>query len=399
VFAVANPQVLATDWFPPVALGREREVRELVRRLDPPVPSAPPPWIVAVSGPPGSGTSTVARRAARETVDRVREAITGPAPRIIGVRTAFARGAHGIATELLRRFDEGFDGRGFPVAEILAGFFRRLRRSAAPTILVLDDVGVGGADLGPLLAALGNPDRFLPEGENGLPPQWTILAGSPEGLSTAVAGVSEGVAIRPFLDISPYSSTALSEVVRDRAERALGRAPPAGVVEGIVARAVADGGGARRAIELLRRELLGPGGRATTPWGRLEGPGELWVEPRVLRAIGAASGGVAARLGEVKRVEAELAVREGVRPLPTTTLWRRIVRLERAGYLRREIRPGGMGGTRSIVRLLRPIEEWVTDPRRKGTLRGGGAPGGEEAARTWATAGAPPAELRFRPGG
>ena len=62
-----------------------------------------------------------------------------------------------------------------------------------------------------------------------------------------------------------------------------------------------------------------------------------------------------------------LAQEQGARPLPTTTLWRRIVRLEQAGYVRREIRPGGSGGTLSLVRVLTPIEEWVTTDLRPGT--------------------------------
>jgi len=364
-----NPEVLALDWVPPVAIAREREVQAVVHRLDPPSPCAPPPWIVGVVGPSGSGSSAVARRAARETVDRLRAWRPTPAPRVLAVRTAFLRGAHGVATALLRRLDEGFDGRGFPTAEIVAGVLRRLRRENRPTVLVLDDVGVGGADLGPILRALGDPDRFLPEGESGLPPIWTILAGTPEGLATAVADVEPRYPVRPFVVLSPYPETALRSIVRDRAERALGRAPPSGLVERAVARAVEDGLGARRAVDLLRRELLGVRGVGES--GTPHGPG-VAVEPRVVRAIGAASRGLSAFLGDVRRYEAEIARRQGVRPLPTTTLWRRLVRLERAGYVRREIRTGGSGGTRSVVRVLTPIDEWVTAAAPAGTPPGFG---------------------------
>ena len=50
----------------------------------------------------------------------------------------------------------------------------------------------------------------------------------------------------------------------------------------------------------------------------------------------------------------------------------RIVRLEQAGYVRREIRTGGSGGTRSVVRLLTPIDEWVTAPFAPQTRRDSG---------------------------
>ena len=55
MFPVTSPEVLSNDWLPPVPIAREREVQEVVRRLDAPTPAAPPPWIVAVAGAAGSG--------------------------------------------------------------------------------------------------------------------------------------------------------------------------------------------------------------------------------------------------------------------------------------------------------------------------------------------------------
>ena len=382
-----NPEVLAHDWLPPVALAREREVREVVRRLDPPTPHAPPPWIVAVVGPSGSGTSTVARRAARDAVDRLRAADGARAPRSIAVRVGLLRGAHGVATALLQRFDEGFDGRGFPTAEILAGSLRRLRRDGRPTVLVFDDIGVGAADLGPVLRAVADPDRFLPEGESGLPPVWVVLAGTPEGVAAAAAATEPKYTVRPFVELAPYPEASLRSIVVDRAQRSCGGGVPPDLIDRVVARAVEDGSGARRAIDLLRRELIGVRGAGGSGGPRSS---EIAIEPRVVRAIGVASRGVTARLGDVRRVEAEIAQQQGLRPLPTTTLWRRLVRLERAGYLRREIRTGGSGGTRSVLRLLTPIDEWVTAGSPPGTPRGYGGFGVPSAA------GVGPVDLRPR---
>lgn len=390
MFAVANSEVLANDWLPPIAIGREREVQEVVRRLDPPSPVAPPPWIVAIAGPSGSGSSTVARRAAREVADRIREATSELAPRVVAVRTALSRGTHGVATTLLQRFDEGFDGRGFPVAEIVAGFLRRLRRDRRPAVLVLDDVEIGGPDLSPILRAFGAPDRFLPEGESGLPPVWTILAGSSEGLATATADVGPRIPLRPFVALTPYPEPVLRSLVRDRAERAIGRSPPSSLVARIVDRSITEGGGSRRAFDLLRRELLGAARSRVPSFSYLEHEPSVAIEPHVVRAIGGASRGLSARLGDVRRLEAELAQREGLAPLPTTTLWRRIIRLERAGYVRREIRTGGSGGTLSVVRLLTPIDEWVTAPARTETLRASAPFGGSASARPAGPGVAPP---------
>lgn len=364
-------EVLARDWLPPVVLGRRGEVDEVVRRLDPPRPTAPAPWIVGVAGPTGSGTSTVARRAAREVSDRLRATSVEPPPRLLMLRVAGLRGTHGVASALVQRLDEGFDGRGFPVPEILAGFLRRIRRDGRSTVLVLDDVRVGAPDLAPVLRAIGDPDRFLPEGESGLPPFYTVVAGTWEGLSPLAAAVRGRFPFGPFVALRPYDHRVLRAIVADRLERALGRSAPEGFVARLVTRAVEDDGGARRAIDLVRRELLG---HPSENEGRrpFERPAlGVAVEARVVRAIGAASRGVSARLGDVKRWEAELAREQGRRPLPTTTLWRRIVRLEQAGYVRREIRTGGTGGTRSLVRVLTPIDEWVTDPHPRETRQDG----------------------------
>jgi len=363
-----HPEVLAHDWLPPVILGREAEVAELVRQLDAPRPRAPAPWMAAAVGPRGAGTSAVARRAAREVADRVRASGGGSPPRWAAVRTSRHRGTHGVASALLGSMDDGFDGRGFPVAEILAGFLRRLRREGRPCVLVLDDVVAGGPDLGPVLKALGDPDRFLPEGEVGIPPLWTVLAGTPEAVERAEAEVGGRWRIGPFVRLAPYSLRALRTLVEDRATRALGRPPPSELVDRVVGSTLSDGGGAARAIDLLRRALVGETYRRLGPYpGPRRGEVAIPIESWVVRAIEEASHGASAVLGEVRRYEARYARERGVPPLPATTFWRRIVRLEQAGYLRREVRPGGLGGTRSLLRLQAPFDEWVITPHHRET--------------------------------
>lgn len=331
----------------------------------------------------------VARRAARDVADQLRASAAEPLPRVLAVRVGEGRSTHGVATTLLQRLDEGFDGRGFPVVEILAGFLRRIRRENRPTILVLDDVVPGGPDLVPVVRAIGDPDRFLPEGIHGLPPFWTVVAGAPEALARIHAAVHRRFTFGPFVELEPYDAATLRAIVADRAERSLRRPVEGPLTDRVVARAVEEGGGARRAVDLLRRELLRSGALGFERPVRVASG--VTVEPRVVRAIGAASRGVAALLSDVKRWEAELARAQGHRPLPPTTLWRRIVLLERAGYVRREIRTGGSGGTRSLVRVLTPIDEWVTAPRPRETPRdvarwdatsiGSGPPGREPPAR------------------
>jgi len=375
MFPMPNPEALSSEWLAPIPIGREREVQEAVRRLAAPSPTSPPPWLAVVAGPAGSGTSTVARRAAREVVERLRRSTAGPPARVLAVRVGPLKGPHGVATALLRLLDEGFEGRGFSMAEILAGLLRRLRREQRPFVVVLDDIVVGSPDLGPVLRALAEPDRFLPEGEHGLPPHWTVLAGTPEGLMAADRGCGSHERLPAPIVLAPYPSEVLEAILRDRAQRALGRPLPEALLGRVMARLLEEGGGSRRAVELLRRELLG-GRRGYGP-GFIPRGGEptVHVEPSVVDAIEEASRGSVARLGEVRRREGELARRRGSAPLPTTTFWRRIVRLEQAGYVRREIRTGGAGGTRSLLRVLTPIDEWVTAPSALQTHRGGEGPG------------------------
>ena len=363
MLATQHPEVLARDWLPPVVLGHEAEVADAVRRLDPPHPHAAAPWILGVAGPRGAGTSTVARRAAREVADRIRAAREGAAPRWMAVRAARCRGTHGVASALLSALDDGFDGRGFPVAEILAGFLRRIRREGRPLVLVLDDVHVGGPDLSPVLRAIGDPDRFLPEGECGIPATWMLVAGTPEALARTEAASNGRWTLGPFVPVRRYSASALGAILEDRARRVLGRAPPPELLERVLRHTLEAGGGADVAVDLLRRTLLGPTGPPRgLPLSGTRGHPGVAVESSVVRAIEDASREAAANVGEVRRFQAEYARASGVDPLPATTLWRRIVRLEQAGYVRREVRPGGEGGTRSVVRLIAPVHEWVIAP-------------------------------------
>jgi Cdc6-like AAA superfamily ATPase len=389
MLAVPHAEVLSRDWVPPVVLGREAEVADVVRRLDAPRPRAPPPWIVGVAGSRGSGTSTVARRAAREVADRLRATAPDPPPRTMAVRVAGCRGTHGVATALLTILDEGFDGRGFPVAEILAGYLRRLRRDGRAVVLVLDDVYPGGPSLGPVLRALGNPDRFLPEGESGMPPAWIVLAGPSDALERCEVELAGRLRIAPFVEVAPYEVHALRAMADDRVARALGRPAPPDLIDRVLATTVAAGGGAVRALDLVRRALLGPeqrvDGRPRATRTRSEA---IAVEASVVRAIEEAARGVEAVVGDVRRLEARYARANGTTPLPPTTLWRRIVRLEQAGYVRREVRPGGEGGTRSLVRLMAPVDEWVVSPASRGTRPASvpwdDAPAAEGPAARWA---------------
>lgn len=382
MLAIPHPEVLSVDWLPPTLPARGGALAEVERILaGERLPGRA--RLLAVEGPEGSGTSVVARRGVRAWMDRHYgrgERFDG---RVLTVRARSCRGTVAVAGTLLRHFDPAFEPRGFPAMEILAGSLRRIRREGRPAAVILDDLDADTPALAPIVRGLASPVRFLPEGDEGFPPLTVVLAGA----SSAIQRIRRkaGFSI-PGVVLPPYRLAELEVIVRERIARALGREPPASMAEQLARQAFEEGRGAARALDLVRRALIGwNAARAHsvyTPLGRERG---LWVEDHLVGAIARACRAGVPTLGVVRACEQTLAREKGVTSLPTTTFWRRIVRLEQAGYIRREVRTGGAGGSQSRVHLQIPVNEWVTYPRATGTPRGsfpvfGGPPAEGEAA-------------------
>jgi hypothetical protein len=355
VYATPFPEVLAPDWLPPVLPDRAGELAELARLLGDPYPSTAPPWVASVVGPAGTGTSATARLAARRLLEALRRERQGEAPALVRVRVAGASGTLGVAAGLLQGLDSGFEPRGFPVAEILAGFVRRLLRDRRPAVVVLDDIGPDAPDLAPVVRALLAPSRFLPEGVERPPKLWTVLAGRSEAAAAWAKLQRAGVPRDSQVTLAPAAPATVRAVVADRAARALGRTAPSDLVERVVAKTLREDRGLSRALDLLRRELIGSSVGAMSLSTGPARPPDVCVEPRVLAALERATRGTTATLAEIRAWEVRLAEEEGVRPLPPTTLGRRMGRLHAAGVIRREVRPGGPGGTRSTIELVGPV--------------------------------------------
>jgi hypothetical protein len=355
---VPFPEVLAQDFTPPVLFGRHGELERLREWMGGAWSRGSPGRIASVVGPSGSGTSVVARVGARRIVEAIRRDDPARRPVLATVRIRWCRGAQGVAATLLQNLDDGFRGTGFPTNEILAGFLRRLRRDDRPAVVVLDDIGRSAPDLTPILRAFVHPDRFLPEGVDDAPRLWLVLAGVPEAAGAWAQAARAGVPPDRRIDLAAYDRPTLHQIVTDRLGRAMGRIPPAPLVDRVVDRCWVEGGNASRAIDLLRRQLVGAAPGPLREVGPA-GAGSAWsVEPHVVEAIDRAVDGASAPLGDVRAWEARLARRAGRRPLPATTMWRRLLRLEALGLVRRSVRPGGPGGTQSTLELLSPVSDW-----------------------------------------
>jgi hypothetical protein len=361
MFRAVHPEVLAPDWLPPVPLGRRGPLDSLLRWLNEPPVSKSHTGAAIVLGPRGSGTSTLGRLAARAWAEEQASPQNSAGVVQALVRPAEVHGAQGAAGELLRALDPDYQLRGFPVSELLAGFLRRLRTAQRPAVVVFDELGPGAPDLSRLISGLVDPDGFLPEGGAGVPSIAVLLAGSPEALRSISKSRLPTMLGTRTLRLLPYTEPELTAIVRDRAERSLARPVPAEWVERVVRRAMRDNASATRAVEVLRHELVGPDVSELGPVYSNDDLGsEISIEPPLLSALGQLEEGVPVRIGELRHRATDLARTHGEAPMPATTFWRRIIRLERAGLVRRSVRTGGSGGSLSTVALIRPLGEWST---------------------------------------
>jgi hypothetical protein len=361
-----HPEVLACDWLPPSLIDRSDELARAGRALGEPTPPGDLRPLL-IEGPSGAGASVLARLLAR------RMGPLGPGPRahLLAVRVRWCAGTTGIAGDLLRSFDPGFGERGFSLAEILAGLLRRIVRDGRPTVILLDDLAPGAPDVVPILRALRNPDRFLPEGMDRSVPLHLVIAAS-SSLAVSLDAAPRGRLLDEIepgrrLRLTAYSSATLERIARDRLERLFGGPAPDGLAEEFAQRAATEGRGAARLLELMRARFH-PGPSVAPPYeparSRRRAPR---LDARLRAAVEAVCADGPVDLSVVRAKAGELARAAGDRPPATTTFWRRLVRLEQAGLLIREIRSGGPGGSVASIRLPRAAAAAVSLPA--GTLR------------------------------
>jgi hypothetical protein len=376
------PPPLHSRWTPAYPIVRSDAVERVARALA--HGSAPAgPAFAAVLGPPGSGRTTVAILGARAWADGIRRAGQRP-PRALRVRIPECRGTAGVAAALLREWDPSFGGRGYSTVELLRGFLRRVGRDGSGAVVVLDDFGPDAPDLARVVSALIGPRGLPGPGTAATPPMALVLVGRSHALRGLPALPNGEDPRLRSVSLEPYSVEELVAILRDRLARVGSHGMGEGELARLAERAHRDVAPATRALELLRAALGFAPEDAPARSGR-DARELLRLEPWFLMALAAECRGGAADLTAIRRREAAYARARGVRPLATTTFWRRIVRLEDEGWLRRAVRNGGPGGTRSVVRLAESARvrlEAITrreSPRDDGPAAPGPAP--YEAAR------------------
>jgi len=367
---VPHPEPLYAEWTPPVAMFRRETVEAVAAILLGPAKGARGP--VVVLGGRGVGTSTVARLAVRRAAEELRRAAPLSPPWILRTRVRSHRSTHGVAAELLQAVDPTVSAKGFHPTELVAGLLRRVRRSGRPALVVIDDVGPGGPDLSIPLKGLLDPTRFLPEGDDAVPDVRVVVVGVPEARAAweTLDRIAPGGAVR--IPLAELSREDRSEILRDRVSRALGQPAESGWNGRLAEKALDRPNGLAGAMEYLRREMLGRS-ILPTPGAPSAGSSPM-IEPPLLAALRRAAEKRRVSIADLRRWEAEFALAEGARPLPSTTFWRRIVRLESVGWVRREVRNGGPGGSRSLVELTAPASVLTRTVPLLGTLPDGGWP-------------------------
>ena len=302
---------------------------------------------LSVVGPRGSGTTSVAECAAATFSDRF---FGRRSPLVLRVDASQCRTPGLLVKAFFLQIDPLFQGQGASTEFLSMLLLRRLRTLGRPAVVWLDQTHSSG-EFGRVVRALARPQEILPEGIAGLPSMLVVVSGDRDF-------VPEGVeAVRTTA--RPLQGPDLIEAIRTRAALALHLAPGLEVLRAWADLVVARGWGLAMVGDLLAEA----GARA-------EARGSLRVElqdvalPMALPRHGADSEGFEAALLDVLRVATgPSAVGElrrsliarcgevGIRAPTPARLWRHLVGLERKGLVRREVRLGGSGGSRTMVAL------------------------------------------------
>jgi RecA/RadA recombinase len=345
-----DPHALKGAWGSPVLVGRT----EVLARQETTVLSGLTPGrrvAVSISGPRGSGTSTVAAHLVGTDQARLTRPEPKGTPLLLRADVSACRTPLALVTALFRDIDPAFIGRGASTEFLTLLLLRRIRTVARPTIIWLDQIRPSGLDVSRVLRPLAHPEQLLPEGPAGLPAMLLVASGAADVLPDDPEVV--------HTELRPLPARDLCKAIMTRANLAFNAPPSLEAVEAIASLSISRGWGLS-----MVGELLAEAGR------RAEARGGRWLEvedvalpaslPRagrdassfeavLLEVLRAATG--VTTVGKLKRALDARCQEAGLRQPTQARLWRHLVGLERKGLVRREVRVGGAGGSRTEVAL------------------------------------------------
>lgn len=345
-----DPRALDRSWVAPTLVGRE----DLLARLETSVLSGLTHGgrvAVSLSGPCGAGTSAVAARLIKRATGRLVRPGAKGVPLVLRADASGLRTPSALVTALWRGIDPDFSGKGSSSEFLSLLLLRRIRTVGRPTIIWVDQVPARTGELGRVLGALAQPSRTLPEGPEGLPTALLVTSGGSDSFPEGVE------ALRTALP--PLLGEDLRQAIMVRANAALAASPAPSAIAAIADLSIARGWG----LSMVGELLAGAGRRAEARGGhwleaedialpaRLpKGPSDAaGFEEIVIEALRALEGATA--VSHLRAVLVESCTAKGASAPTTARLWRHLVRLERTGLLRREVRIGGRGGSKTLVSL------------------------------------------------
>ena len=227
-------------------------------------------------------------------------------------------------------------------------------------MIFLDDLPADWGALPQVIYPFLDPGQVLPEGPTGLPPIAVVLAGHPGSVLSAVPPLAPP---ERFLveTVAPFTEEELAEITVRWCE-AVGLEPPeAGAMHRLQGLVVTRGGGASLLVDLLREarehalrrgaSRIAAADVVVRPASHGQSdPGQM-LDCFLLETVRSGAGGEGAGWS-ISDLRDEIHWRcraEGLAYPSEARLWRHLARMERAGILRRVVRFGGPGGTKSRV--------------------------------------------------
>lgn len=356
--------VLSYDYLPKDLPGREEEMAKLARTFRGLLESGSPTNLL-VMGAVGSGKTALSRRFCADFKDIAKTKGVNIEYTDVNCRRRSTEGA--ALLKVLTHFDERFPDRGFSNAEMLEILKKRLERTEAHLIVILDEVDVllkkSGSDL------IYNLTRFNEEAQRAKYSVSLIMISQIDA-RTLLDEASQSTFRRTnTLMLDKYDEDRLLRIVDQRADMAFHKGSFPGEVREVVADAAAPYGDARYAIELLSnagqnaedesREVVEPedvrvAADASHPSLTESKLVEL-EKHKALTLLAVArvlkKGAPFATTGEVEERYAIVAEEYGEKPRAHTQFWTFLKELDALGFIHTKRSGKGIVGTTTIISL------------------------------------------------